>query len=266
MKLLSRFIASVLSLVIVISASAYIVARTVWNPSRVQKAAHTTDAAGKIARVVPVILKSSFSLTPDEQFIVKTVVTEQNVSPLLDQVLKAIATSDGAPVKLDLGEFRKQIVAEGLPLTKDLENLTAQPITLISTDASARLASVKHTDGQIKIFGPLIAIVLIVLIFVVAKRQRFLVLAEAGTFAAIELALLGLLAPNVPGFATSAIASSDLAPLKDAYVSLAGNLALSIKQDFFLAAEIAAGISIVLFLIHGLVIFKAKFGKSRHHA
>jgi hypothetical protein len=118
----------------------------------------------------------------------------------------------------------------------------------------------------VKLFGPIIAIILIILIFVIAKKQRFLVLGETGTFAAIELALLGVLAPNVPGLGSSALASSDLAPLKDAYVSLAGNLAASIKHDFIFAAEIAAGISLVLFLIHGFVILKGKFGKSRHHA
>ena len=141
MKFLSRFIASVLSLVIVFSASAYILARTVWNPSRVQEAAHTTGAAAKIATAVPVILKSSLSLTPDEQFIVKTVVTDQSVSPLIDQLLSAVATSDGSPVKLNLGSFRKQIAAEGLPLTKDLDKLTSKPLTIISADASARLSA-----------------------------------------------------------------------------------------------------------------------------
>ncbi len=266
MKILSRFIASILSLVIVISASSYIFAHTIWNPSRVQDAAHSTDTASKIATALPLILKSSFSFTPDEQFIVKTVVTDKNVSPLLDQILSDVAISDGAAVKLDLHNFRKQIAAEGLPLTKDLDNLTAKPLTIIPADAAARLSSIKHTAGQIKIFGPVIAIVLILLIFVLAKRQRFLVLAEAGTFAAIELALLGLLAPKLPGFASSAIASSDFASLKDAYLSLGGNLAASVKQDYFLAAEVAIGISVLLFLIHGVVFFKTKFGKSRHHA
>lgn len=266
MKLISRFIASVLSLVIVISASAYIVSRTLWNPSRVQEAAHSTGAANKIASAIPIILKSNLSLTSDEQFIVKTVSTDQNVSPLLDQILSRLATPDGTPVKLDLSQFRNQIAAEGLPLTKGLDNLTSKPLIIISADVSTRLASLKHSSYQLKIFGPILAIILIVLIFVLAKRQRFLVLAEAGTFAAIELALLSILAPKVPGFAASAIASSNLSPLKDTYLALSGNLATSIKQDFILAAEIAAGISVVLFLIHGFVLVRTKFGKSRHHA
>ena len=188
------------------------------------------------------------------------------MSPLLDQVLSNFATSDGTPIKLDLSSLRKQVASEGLPLTKDLDKLTSKPLTIIPANTASRLASVKHSDDQIKIFGPIIALVLIVFIFLVAKQKRFLVLAEAGTFAAIELALFVLLAPNIPGFAASAIGSSDFAPLKDAYTALAGNLASSIKQDFILAAEIAAGTSIILFLIHGFVIFRAKFSKTRHHA
>jgi hypothetical protein len=133
MKLLSRFIATILSLVIVISASAFIVARTIWNPNRIQQAVQTTATASKVAAAIPIILKSTLSLAPDEQFIVKTIVTDKNVSPLLDQVVSSIATSDGTTIKLDLEPFRNQIATEGLPLTKDLDSLTAKPITILSS-------------------------------------------------------------------------------------------------------------------------------------
>lgn len=261
MKFLSRFIASVLSLVIVASAAAFIASAIVWNPNLLQDAAHSSKVAEQFASGLPTILNTSLSLTPDEQFIVKTVVTPKRIEPILDQILSNIATADGSPLTIDLSSFQKVVSSEGLPLPSNLQNLTDKPIKLIPADKAYKLASFKQTNDKVKIFAPIIAIVLIATIFLLAKRQRFLVLGEASLFAAIELALLGLFAPKLPDLATSAIATSDFAPLKGAYLSLTSSLATLAKHDFILAAEIVGGVSLLMFIIHGFLRISGKISK-----
>ena len=265
MKFLSRFIASVLSLVIVASAGAFIVSAIIWNPIRVQDAAHSTKVADQVASAIPTILNTSLTLTPDEQFIVKTVVTPKRIEPILDQILGNIASADGTPLSLDLSSFQKAISSEGLPLPSDLQKLTDKPIRLISAEKAAKLVSFKQTNDKVKIFAPIIGVVLIVLIILIAKRQRFLVLGEASLFAAIELALLGLFAPKLPDLASSAIATSDFAPLKAAYLSLTSSLSSLAKHDFILAAEIVGGVSLLMFIIHGFLRISGKISK-KHKA
>ncbi|MEO7617605.1 MAG: hypothetical protein ABIS59_02070 [Candidatus Saccharibacteria bacterium] len=261
MKFLSRFIASVLSLAIVASAGAFIASAIAWNPTRLQEAAHSTNVSAQFATAIPTILNTSLTLTPDEQFIVKTVVTPKRIEPLVDQIFGNIAAADGTPLNLDLSSFQQAVSTEGLPLPADLQKLTEKPVKLISADKAVKLASFKQTNDKIKIFAPIISVVLIMLIIILAKRQRFLVLGEASLFAAIELALLGLLAPKLPDLATSAIATSDFAPLKGAYLALTSSLTNLAKHDFLLAAEIVGGVSLLMFIVHGFLRVSGKLSK-----
>ena len=265
MKFLSRFIASILSLAIVGSAGAFIASAVVWNPTSLQESAHKAKISEQFASAIPTILNASLTLTPDEQFIVKTVVTPKRIEPLVDQILGNIAAADGTPLKLDLSSFQRAISSEGLPLPADLQKLTDKPVKLIPANSAAKLASFKQTNDKIKLFSPIVVIVLAALIFVLAKKQRFLVLGEAALFAAIELALLGLLAPKLPDLATSAIATSDFAPLKGAYLSLTTNLTSLAKHDFLLAAEVVGGVSLVMFAIHSFLLLFGKIPK-KHKA
>ena len=109
MKFLSRFIASVLSLVLIASVSAYILGYTIWNPTFIQASAISGHLASKVAEEVPVILKSSLSLTSDEQFIVKTVVTDRSVAPYVDQIVSGLAKADGTLIRLDFSGYRGYI-------------------------------------------------------------------------------------------------------------------------------------------------------------
>jgi hypothetical protein len=261
MKFLSRLIASVLSLAIVASAGAFIASAIAWNPTRLQEAAHTAKISDQFAAAIPTILNASLTLTPDEQFIVKTVVTPKRIEPLVDQILGNIAAADGTPLNLDLSSFQQAVSSEGLPLPADLKKLTDKPVKLIPADKAAKLSSFKQTNDKIKIFAPIIAVALIVLIVILAKRQRFLVLAMASLFAAIELALLGLLAPKLPDLATSAIATSDYAPLKGAYLALTSSLTSLAKHDFLFAAEIVGGVSLLMFVVHGFFRLSGKLSK-----
>lgn len=265
MRHISRFVAFLLALLLILAVTSYIAGKTIWSPSRLQQAAQSSGASEKAASFIPEIISSNFALSDDEKFIVKTVVTPERIAPVINQVFTHFAVADGTPLSFDLSNYRQAISSEGLPLPPNLENLTSKPITIISSEFATSLASVKQTNDKIRLLAPILALVFAVLIIFIAKKQRFLLLAQAFIASAIGLGLIGLVSPLIPGLAASSLGTSAIAPLKDVIITLLGTLAKSAQSDFYLAGMICAGVGVVLFITHGLVVLMSKFSKKRHH-
>jgi hypothetical protein len=266
MRFLSRLISALLSLVVIATVSAFILGATIWNPERLRTATDKAQVPAKVAETLPSLLKSSLGLNDDETFIIQTVATKERVTPYINQILDKLAKPDGQALQLSLNDMRRAIVAESLPLPAAIDTLTAKPFTAISAEQSTKLAAVKHLDDQAKLFGPIIAGVLIVLIVVLAKRSRFMVLGEAGIMVAIGLGLVGLILPTLPGILTSSIGTSAVAPLRDTLTAIAQGL-LGVAQSFYYKSAFAALIiGLLCYIIHGVSGFLAKFAKKKHHA
>lgn len=265
MKFVSRFLAFLLAVSLVVTALVYISSSTLFNQSRLQAAAHSAQLSPKISAAIPDILKANLGLSADETFILKTVLTPDRVQPYLDQIITKIVQPDPTPVQIDFSAFRQSIQNESLPLPPKLAELTAKPLILISSHQAERLVAAKHLLDLGKLFGPIAAVILAGLILLIARHSRFLVLGEASIMTAIGLGLIGLLVPSGPEILTSSIGTSIIAPLKEPIQAAFKIVFTAAQTEYFQWSMVAVGAGLLAFIIHGVTVLAAKFGKSKRH-
>jgi hypothetical protein len=265
MKIIARFLSWVLGVVIALTVLAFANNQTILSSSYVLGQAKSHGIYDQIATATPDALGKLASLSEEDIYALKQVVDAGYIEQLADDVVPQLITyyrHGGNPPQLDLRDIIDRSGGATTDLSPDIVSQIDHPIVLSNARLDGPLAGSLRLLDSFRVYGPIAALVLIGLIWVVGGRKRFMILAEGMVAGVVGLGILWGANHAIPPLFSSALSTSPLAPLSVPISALVRDV-LTGTDHFLLVAGIALVVAAAALVVAHMV--TKMLGGKEHH-
>jgi hypothetical protein len=256
---LARLFGALLATALVLSVATWELNRTTFSSSYLQQKAEQTHLADHLAAGLPEALAASSTTPADTRVVLEQALTTGFIQDQIDTLLPQLERyykEGGSLPKLDWSGLEDRITAAGLPVPPGLAATLEQPQPVSAGKLDAPVTSAVQQSQQLVWMAPMAAAILVGLVFGLARRRRWTMLAGSMLSAAFGCLLLAGLAYIPPRLITSTLGTSSAKALEPAIRSFAEAVARDQVSVFLWAAGIMAGTGLILYIVH--LVLKAR--------
>lgn len=263
MKLIAKALAWILGVVVSLTLVAYANAATTLNSQYVLNQAESAGVYKQVAADLPDTLGKLTPLTGVAKYELGQIINASYVRQLADSLvpqLVAYFRGSHRQPQADLRDIVDRAGPEVSLLPPALVGQINHPISLGNSKLDLVASWIQRLD-ELRLFGPLVAAGLGLLIWFVAGHRRFVVLAESMVAALVVLGMLWAIDKAIPPLVSSAVTTSPLAPLTDPVTAWVRSV-LQGTEHIMLLEAIGLGVAAVgLGLAHTAT---KMFGRGHH--
>jgi hypothetical protein len=268
MRIIGRFLAGLLVITLLASVGAWVMDRTVGNAEYLQTKVDQTQLADKVARELPTVL-GRMAGGGESQVILEQTVTPQFVRQQLAVIVPSLVAHyrDGGPAPtLNLRPLRDDIVGQDYVLPPALAaTLQTQQAVTPRSDVDSVLQTGAGRAKLVLWLGPLAAIVLAALIFLLGGHHRWGILAGACLGGAIGVVALAGLAQLPPNLVASTLATSPAKELEAPIKTFMSAIAKDQTTMLLWAAGALAALAVALVFTHFIFHLLHKVHRKHDH-
>lgn len=265
MKIIARFLSWVLGAVIALTVLAYANNQTLLSSSYVLGQAKSHGIYNQIATATPDALGKLASLSEEDTYAIKQVVDADYIEQLADDVVPQLISyyrHGGNPPQLDLRDIIDRSGGSTTDLSPDIVSQIDHPITLSNSRIDGPLATSLRRLDSFRVYGPIAALILVGLIWVVGGHKRFMILAEGMLAGVVGLGILWGINHAIPPLFSSALSTSPLAPLSVPISSLVRDVLNGTDHFLLIAGMVLIAAAVALVVVH--MVTKMLGGKEHH--
>lgn len=267
MKFLRHLTAFLLGIVLALTGWSYISSGTLFNSHFLLAQAESAKIYPVVATAAPSLLGELTPLTFDERALLGQFVSVSFVrdrfSSLLPQLERYYRTGGVRPA-LDLRDLKVTANSANVALPPALDQRLAHPLPVTAGALDPRLSQIVRWSDHLRIIGPIIIALLLGFGWLIGRKRRGLLLAEAflvGAGGALIASGIVLLIPRLVASTAKTSAVNPLtAPLTD---WLKAATAVPSHQLIVFAVGLAT-LALVASTLHGLLLFGGLFRRQRH--
>ena len=212
---LAGFLALIFGLVLGLTLVAWVANATILKPQTVVSAI-PSEAYPAMAKGLPSAIGQLTPLTEDE----KVILTQQIDPALMRSLADSVVTQEvqylhgkGPVPQINLQILANRLRLEGAPLPAQVYDQLDKPIVLKTSGANQTAVSAVGGLDRLRLWGPFIALVLAVLIWLMGAHFRFRTLAKGAGVAAVVLGVSLLVVGAIPSLASSGLSTSQMAAI-----------------------------------------------------
>lgn len=247
---LRRFLAWLLGLVLALTVWGYVTDASIFNSAFIVRQADSSNIDTTLAKVMPQLLTQTGVVASSDLSLVTPLITPQLVKLQLDQAITQLELyyhQGGPKPKLDLSAQPR------------LAALVQVQPTLSAGSLDGGLSWIVQWSARLKWLGPLAAIILLALGWLLARGTRLSFLAEAVAITAAGCLVEAGLIQGLPRSVISTISSSMLRPLADPLSTLLNACILPPTRWLLWATGLSLGLSILLKLAQAAAHITGRF-------
>lgn len=177
---LSFIVTNLAIAVITLSLFAWMIDSTILQPRALLPALQKSGTPAAIAKAIPDSIETN--ATPADAAMIKEKVTAVVTEQYVNEKLTAIVTTFTSYIKtgkpepsIDLSDVPAKLMATGTPVPPELVQKLSQPITITDKNATNSFANIRRlyqAMQMIKVFGPIVSIVLLAIDWLLAEKGR----------------------------------------------------------------------------------------------
>lgn len=262
MKFLRHLLALVLGLFVALTGWAYVSSETLFNSSYLIAQADSAKIYPSLATATPTLLGELTPLTADERTLLGQLVTPSFVHDRLSSLLpqaERYYRSGGRRPELDLRDLQTAAQSANVQLPSALNKQLARPLPVTAGALDSRLSQIVRWSDHLRIIGPIVIALLLGLGYMIGRKRRGLLLAEAALVGAGGVLIASgivLLIPRLIASTANTSAAKPLAIPLTAWLIAVTDLA---SHQLIIVAVALATLALVAATLHVLFLFGGKF-------
>lgn len=233
MKWLSRLLAGLLAVALMVTAVAWVSNGTIWNSDYVVKTASDQKIYDRIAKALTPVLISQQS-TGDQRFLLGQLITPSLVRQHLEGPIFNLLQYyryGGTPPSLNFNDIKQQFDALRLAPPPLVAALLAKPVTLSNPGIDRLAMGASRQASQQRWLAPLAAGLIAFIIVIISGRRRWNVLAGAAVGATVLTAIVAGLSLLLPSITTMGLSTTVWSALTPIFKGLGEAMARDVSQQ-----------------------------------